>query len=67
VDVKKVDTPGHRYQELEADQIVEKETSNVNLEEELPDLMVTRRTYEANLKVLQTHDKMLGTMLDILS
>jgi len=67
VDVKKVDTPGHRYQELEADQIVEKETSNVNLEEELPDLMVTRRTYEANLNVLQTHDKMLGTMLDILS
>ena len=67
VDIKKVDTPGHRYQALEADQIIEKETSNVNLEEELPDLMVIRLTYEANLKVLQTHDKMLGTMLDILS
>jgi flagellar basal-body rod protein FlgC len=48
-------------------QMVAKETSNVNLEEELPDMMVTQRTYEANLKVLQTHDKMLGTMLDILS
>jgi flagellar basal-body rod protein FlgC len=47
--------------------MVEKETSNVNLEEELPDMMVTQRTYEANLKVLQTQDKMLGTLLDILS
>ena len=67
VDVQKVNTPGHRYQELQGDQIVEKETSNVNLEEELPDLMQTKRTYEANLKVLQTRDKMLGSMLDIIS
>ena len=67
VEVNKVNTPGHRYQELEGNQMVEKETSNVNLEKELPDLMVTQRTYEANLKVLQTHDTMLGTTLDILS
>ncbi len=66
VEANKVDTPGHRYQELEGDQMVAKETSNVNLEEELPDLMVTQRTFEANLKVLQTQDKMLGTMLDIM-
>lgn len=67
VDVNSVNTPGHRYQELLEDQMVEKETSNVNLEEELPDLMVTRRTYQANLKALQTRDKMLGSMLDIIS
>ena len=66
VDVSKVNTPGYRYQELDGDQMVTRETSNVNLEEELPDLMVTQRTYEANLKVLQTRDKMLGTTLDIL-
>ena len=66
VDVSKVNTPGLRYQELDGDQMVAKETSNVNLEEELPDLMVIQRTYEANLKVLQTRDKMLGTTLDIL-
>ena len=63
--IKRVNTPGHRYQELEGNQLVEKEGSNVNLEEEVPELMVTQRTYEANLKVLQTHDKMLGTLLDI--
>ena len=63
--IERVNTPGHRYQELEGNQLIEKEGSNVNLEEEIPELMVTQRTYEANLKVLQTHDKMLGTLLDI--
>ena len=66
VAVNKVNTPGSRYQELDGDQMVDKETSNVNLEEEFPDLMVTQRTYEANLKALQTRDKMLGTTLDIM-
>ena len=66
VDVKRVDTPGHRYQELADDRMVEKETSNVDLAEEFPQMMVTQRAYEANMKVLQTQDKMLGTTLDIL-
>jgi flagellar basal-body rod protein FlgC len=66
VDINRVDTPGHRYQVLESDQLVEKESSNVNLEEEFPEMMVTQRTYEANLKVLQTQDRMLGTLMDIM-
>ena len=66
VDINRVNTPGHRYQELEGDQLVEKESSNVNLEEEIPEMMVTQRIYEANLKVLQTQDKMSGTLLDIM-
>jgi len=66
VDVNRVDTPGHRYKELEGDQMVEKETSNVDLAEEFPQMMVTQHAYEANMKVLQTQDKMLGTTLDIL-
>ena len=64
VNINRVDTPGHRYQELEGDQLVEREGSNVNLEEEVPEMMVTQRSYEANLKVLQTQDKLLGTLLD---
>ena len=66
VNVNHVNTPGHRYQEFEGDQLVEKESSNVNLEEEIPEMMVTQRTYEANLKVLQTQNKMLGSLLDIM-
>jgi flagellar basal-body rod protein FlgC len=66
VNINRIITPGHRYQEFEVDQLVEKESSNVNLEEEIPEMMITQRTYEANLKVLQTQDKMSGTLLDIL-
>lgn len=65
VDINRVNTPGRSYQNLEGDQLVEKEGSNVSLEEEVPEMMVTQRTYEANLKVLQTQNKMLGTLLDI--
>jgi flagellar hook-associated protein FlgK len=36
------------------------------LEEEIPEMMVTQRAYEANLKVLQTQNKMLGSVLDIM-
>ncbi len=66
VEVNRVNTPGHRYQELEGDQMVEKESSNVDLAEEFPQMMVTQHAYEANMKVLQAQDKMLGTTLDIL-
>jgi flagellar hook protein FlgE len=65
VDINRVNTPGHRYQELEGDQLIEKEGSNLSLEEEIPEILVIRRTYEANLKVLQTQNRMLGTLLDI--
>ena len=66
VDVNRVDTPGSLYRELNDDQIVEKETSNVDLAEEFPQMMVTQHAYEANMRVLQALDKMLGTTLDIL-
>lgn len=66
VDIKRVDTPGHPHREIVGDQLVEKESSNVNLDEEVPEMMVTQRTYEANLKVLQTRNQMLGTVLDIM-
>ena len=65
VDIKKVDTPGHRYQALEGDQMVEKETSNVDLPEEVPQMMVTQHSYQANMKVIQTQDEILGNMLNI--
>ncbi len=66
VNIHRVNTPGRHYQAFEGDQAVEKESSNVNLEEEIPEMMVSQRTYEANLKVLQTQNKMLGSVLDIM-
>ncbi|MBU0728243.1 MAG: flagellar hook protein FlgE [Proteobacteria bacterium] len=41
------------------------EQSNVELAEELPNLMITKRSFQANLKVLKAEDEMLGSLLDI--
>jgi len=38
--------------------------SNVNLVEEIPSLSSVQRAYEANAKVIQTEDNMLGTLLN---
>lgn len=66
LNIKRVITPGYQYQEFEGDKKVEKEGSNVDLGEEIPEMMITQRAYEANLKTLQTHDNMLGSLLDII-
>ena len=63
--ISRVDTPGHRFQELAGDRVIEKETSNVDLSEELPQMMVTQHAYKANMKVIQTQDEILGTTLNI--
>jgi flagellar basal-body rod protein FlgC len=67
VNIKHINTPGLRYQAIEGGQPVEKESSNVYLDEEIPKMIVTQRTYEANLKMLQTQNEMLGSLLDIIS
>ena len=35
--------------------------------EEIPEMINTKNGYAANLKAMQTQDKMLGTLLDIVS
>ncbi len=41
------------------------ETSNVDLNEEMPQMIENQRSFEANTKVIKTQDQMLGTLLDI--
>ena len=64
VEISRDNSPGFRYDVVENDEVVEKETSNVDLTEEIPDLMMSKRAYQANLKVLETQDEMLGSLLD---
>ncbi len=40
-------------------------TSNVALDEELIDLMVNRRGYEANIQTLKSTEEMQGTLFDL--
>ena len=64
VEISRDTSPGLHYDILENDEVVEKETSNVDLAEEIPDLMMSKRAYQANLKSLKTQDEMLGSLLD---
>ena len=65
-DIQKVGTPGAVYTASDGRQSVEKEMSNVNLAEEMPAMMTTQHAYSANLKVVQTQDEILGSLLDII-
>ena len=67
VDISRIDSSGLSGFEWSEGQMKEKELSNVNLSEEIPHAMITRRCYEANLKVLKTEDEILGTLIDIKS
>ena len=67
VTLSRDDTPGVPYEVYDNGQSTAKETSNVNLAEEIPNLMIAQRGYEANLKTIQTQDKALGSLLDIVT
>jgi flagellar hook protein FlgE len=45
----------------------QKEMSNVALEEEIPQMIVAKHGYNANVKAVQDWDEMLGMIIDIVS
>lgn len=65
VDVTQPEDPGPAVVQVRDGQIEKKEMSNVDLAEEIPQSMVTRRGYEANLATIRTQDEMLNSILDI--
>jgi flagellar hook protein FlgE len=67
VQIDRIDTPGHIIQDIEDDQYVAKEMSNVDLGEEIPQTVLTQRGYEVNLTMVRVSDEMLGSLLDILA
>jgi flagellar basal-body rod protein FlgC len=58
-----VQSPGSFVQ----DEGTMRETSNVDLTIEIPQMMISQRGYEANLKALKTQDEVLEAALDILA
>lgn len=64
--IQKVNTPGVPHETIENGNIVEVESSNVDLSEELTSLIPTRTAYTANLKTLKTTDELIGSLLDII-
>jgi len=65
VDISVVNTPGPMVSVEENGGIVEKEMSNVDLAEEIPQTILAQTGFEANLKTLKTEDEMMGTLLDM--
>ena len=66
VDIERIDTPGPIITEIEKGEVVKKELSNVDLAEEIPQSIVAQRSYEANLKTIQTQDEILESVIDII-
>ncbi len=64
VEISQVDTPGPTVVEVNEGQATNKELSNVDLAEEIPQSIIAQRGYEANLTVIKTQDEMLGSVLD---
>ena len=67
VDIDRVDTPGRPDFETRDGRITERELSNVDLSEEIPQTIPTQRGYEANLTLLKTRDEMLGSLIDMMA
>ena len=65
VEVKPVETPGPVITEVSDGRITEKELSNVDLAEEIPQTSLTQSGFEVNLKTLQAWDQMAGAVIDI--
>ena len=63
--VTRIDTPGPPNPDARDYPNLEAELSNVDLTEEIPQMMLTQRGYEANLKTLKIQDEMIGALLDI--
>jgi flagellar hook protein FlgE len=66
VNITRSDTPGPVTVDTTSGQLTEKEQSNVDLAEEIPQTVVVQRGYEANLSTLKTQDEMLKSVIDII-
>jgi flagellar basal body rod protein FlgG len=60
---ERVNTPG----DIVTMEGVERETSNVNIEEELVAIMLNKNNYDANIKTARASDEMQKTFLDIVA
>lgn len=67
VHIARIDSPGHIVNETKDGQTVQRELSNVDLAEEIPQTIISRRGFEANLKAIEIQDETLGSVIDLIS
>jgi flagellar basal-body rod protein FlgC len=61
---QRMETPGLPLEPHWSDEPTVRESSNVALEEEIPELITTVYGFKANLKTVKAEDEMLGHLLD---
>jgi len=64
VSISTVDTPGSPLPPADGETLYQ-ESSNVSLEEEMVNLIITQYTFSANLKTLKAEEEMQKNLLDI--
>lgn len=64
--ITQVNTPGAMVVDGEAEGMPVRELSNVHLEEEIPQVLLTEKLFAVNVKVVKTEEEMVGSVLDIL-
>lgn len=66
VEINKVETPGPVVMEETAEGAAQRELSNVDPAEEIPQALVAEKMFAANAKVLETGEEMIGSLLDVI-
>ena len=66
VSINQIDTPGRPNPDSDTDPSAATELSNVDLTEEIPRMIPTQRSYDANLIAIKAQDEMIGTLVDIM-
>jgi flagellar hook protein FlgE len=65
--IDRVETRGFPKESIRDGEAVTVESSNVDLNEELPEMVITRTAYGANLKAQKAQNDMMGSLLDVFS
>ncbi|MBW1792676.1 MAG: flagellar biosynthesis protein FlgC, partial [Deltaproteobacteria bacterium] len=65
--VEKIEIPGSQVYEQTAEGSTLVEKSNVELVEEIPQAMINKRNFQANIKMLQIGDEMTGYLIDMIT
>jgi len=66
VEINQINSPGPQLLEEQNGKIIQKDMSNVDLAEEIPQSLLTKRHHSANIKSFRTADETLGSVLDII-
>jgi flagellar hook protein FlgE len=66
VKISQPETPGPAAVDPADGQSTNKERSNVDLAEEIPQTIIAQRDYEANLSTIRTQDEMSKSVIDII-